>query len=227
MGENLMNNKDLDFKFQISGPFTPVHAVEGQNYFIKSRVATLETVLKMADFCSSLLIKDCCDFAMTKSLHNSQIMMGEIDEPIEDGKLNSLGLAGLFGIGFVFQTIDTTNTIRNRKLSLSKKQSACSIVTMLLLFMRENDSVLAKYASYLRTGYLCEIPSDADNAMIPKMRDFVRRVSRNVEEIECFFKENLYDIPLQKRLYGYDKQFGHYWSQPIEIPEINCSDDDY
>ncbi len=224
---------NTEFKFQVAGPYQPLNMIEikefpGEKFYRKSKIATLETVLELAGFYRSVLCWRSHNKAMVNSMFHTATMMGEVDDPDENAQdsYNPVAYAGLFSIFFVFQTIDCYDSKKNRRLPENVKESACGIITQLMFALSNDDDALAQYAKYIRTGFI-GTPSDKDAAEVQKCREFVRKVSRLSEEMERAFLLNQYDIPLQKRLWGYDRERGHYWSEPIVLPEITVEEEDY
>lgn len=223
-----------EFKFQVAGPYQPLNLVEfeeftDEKFYRKPEVATLKTALELANLYRSVLQWRKHSSMMAKSMHHAATMMGEIDDPDENenkSSYNPLGYAGLFSIFFMFQVIDTYDSKKNRKLDDDIKKSVIGIITQLLFALQMDDDALAQYARYKRTGFIGS-PSNGDIANINVCREFVRKISRFSEEMEDAFLANQYNIPLQKRLWGYDRERGHYWSQPIEIPKLPVSEDEY
>lgn len=215
------------FEHTVAGPFQPIEWI-GECYASKTKVATLQTALEVAHFYRSVLMfRRHCD-AMSKSMRHAQIMMGEIDEPSEEdsnSKYNPLAWAGLFGICFVLESVDTHDSKGNRALSDQTKTSAMGVIIQLMFALARDDEALAKLSRYWRTGFIGS-PNSFDESRADEIRSFVSAIASRGEQMEKFFIENIYEIPLHRPYsWSYSNNCG-YAGMPIEIPKTPYEGDE-
>lgn len=213
-------NNEIEFKFLVSGPYSPVSF----DTYRRIQVVTVTTVLELANLYSSILQWRGHKKSMSMSMHHAEVMMGEVDEPIEQDEYNPIATAGFFGIMLACSLIGPHSTEEIKSLNKSSKIGAIAVITQLMFALTKDNDALAQYVRYHRTGFLGS-PSSQDINQIEKIRKFVRSIASRAEQFEENFMKGQYDIPLQTRFF-YDRDAKmHYWSAPIVVPDIEFEDE--
>jgi hypothetical protein len=232
------NNQE--FKFLVSGPYNPIEIIDEEykgetfKYINRPVVATARTAIDIATTYWSHLMHSRHLKNMTEAHRHAAVMMGEVDEPGDEG--NEPTYNPLFEAGFIAMSmaIQGLRTAMNRDydgkrvpklIEKSQLGTTAGVIVQLLFALADDVDGMANCIRYAKTGYLGARRRE-DEQHIDEYRKFIRSIFGRADQINEAIEDWRIDIPLQAGGCYDMKANKYYWSAPILVPQFKIENDE-